>query len=316
MPKPKNLVISGGGISGLGIIGILKYLNEKNLLVNIDNYIGTSVGSIICFFLSLDFNINELIEFVCNFDFSKILDNLDIDNLFDKWGFSNSEKLEYLIMRMIQIKNINSDITFKEHFELTGKNLIITGTCLNESKAYYFNHERNPNMKILLAICISCAVPVVFEPIKYDDKLWLDGGIIDNYPINYFEDEIDFTLGITVTEKYFEKKKNDINELNDFLLSIFKCGSYVFQNYMIDKFKDNTIKLTNDISSFGNFKLDEKERIKMVEYGYVEANKQNEILEQFFIEDETFISSETSDSSIEMILLSSSDESSSDDETS
>ena len=37
----KNLVISGGGINGIGFIGILKYLSENNLLKNVNHYFAT-----------------------------------------------------------------------------------------------------------------------------------------------------------------------------------------------------------------------------------------------------------------------------------
>ena len=36
----KNLVISGGGINGIGFIGMLKYLSENNLLKNVNHNYG------------------------------------------------------------------------------------------------------------------------------------------------------------------------------------------------------------------------------------------------------------------------------------
>jgi len=58
MPKVKNLVISGGGISGIGILGILKYCFDLNILNDIGTYVGTSVGSIIALLLIIDYKYN------------------------------------------------------------------------------------------------------------------------------------------------------------------------------------------------------------------------------------------------------------------
>ena len=52
----KTLVLSGGGIKGIGVLGILTNLMEKGLidLKNFENFIGSSVGGIICCLLCLD----------------------------------------------------------------------------------------------------------------------------------------------------------------------------------------------------------------------------------------------------------------------
>ena len=56
MPVLKNLVISGGGINGLGLLGIIRYLSENNLIKNISHYIGTSAGAILSFLLIIGYN--------------------------------------------------------------------------------------------------------------------------------------------------------------------------------------------------------------------------------------------------------------------
>ena len=55
-----NLLISGGGIYGIMILGIIKYLQEYNILDNIKKYLGTSVGAIICLLLNIKYYINYI----------------------------------------------------------------------------------------------------------------------------------------------------------------------------------------------------------------------------------------------------------------
>ena len=56
----QNLVISGGGIYGIMMIGIINNLDNYKLLKDVKKYLGTSVGSIICLLLNIDYNSYEL----------------------------------------------------------------------------------------------------------------------------------------------------------------------------------------------------------------------------------------------------------------
>jgi len=66
----KNLVLSGGGINGIIELGSLKALENLDLLKNIKNYSGSSIGSIICFLLIIDFSPSDIFIIVKKIDFS------------------------------------------------------------------------------------------------------------------------------------------------------------------------------------------------------------------------------------------------------
>ena len=61
-----NLVLSGGAFRGLGILGAIKYLEETDLIKNFKQYIGTSAGAIICFFLIIGYKSYEIKEIILN----------------------------------------------------------------------------------------------------------------------------------------------------------------------------------------------------------------------------------------------------------
>lgn len=281
----KNLVISGGGISGMGLLGIIKYLEDNNFLTNIESYIGTSVGSIICFLLSIGYKSKDLYNFSLFFDFSKLVNDISLDSFLQNWGLTNTERLSFFLKRLIENKKYDSNITFKELYEKTKINLIITGTCLNESKVYYFNYKTYPNMNILQAILISSCIPLLFEPIKFENKFWADGGIIDNYPIKYFKDNLKNTLGLCIFDKCFEDCcENKINDIKDYLVNTFKCILYGACNSDVEIYKNNTIKFSHFYE--GNFKFDmnKKSKENYFNLGYKCAEKQDHILDQFRID--------------------------------
>lgn len=279
MPKVKNLAISGGGISGVGILGILKYCNECNILDDVENYIGTSVGSIISLLLIIEYTYDEIFEFIKNFDLEKLINNVDIDNFLEHYGFENSNKIIYVIKRLIENKNLSEEITFIELFNKYKKGLTVTGVCLNESKLYYFNHDLFPDMKVLTAIRISCNIPIVFAPIKHDNKLWLDGGIIQNYPITYYKHDIENTLGISIYDKCLEDL--EINNVVEFILNLGKCIAYGSNNLDINNFDSNTLKYTFNFSSFADFAINSEKLKEMFHSGYECAKNQHNIIDKF-----------------------------------
>ena len=46
------------------------------------------------------------------------------------------------------------------------------------------NYKTYPELKVISAICMSSSFPLVFTPIFYQDKCFVDGGLINNYPLN------------------------------------------------------------------------------------------------------------------------------------
>ena len=287
----KNLVISGGGINGIGFIGIIKYLSENNLLKDINHYVGTSAGSILGYLLSIGYNHMEIFEFCKYFNFSKIV-NVNLDNFLEKYGFADSSKLYYILKRLTEAKDFSHKITFKEHFEKTKKKLTITGTCIQDYKSHFFNYENTPDMDILTAIRISSTIPLIFMPTVHKNKLWLDGGMTENYPINFCDNDIDSTLGICINDDCLENcDYGTPQDLAEYLTQVFKC--FVFSESLknIIKYEENTIKYSYSMGVFSNFEIDKETIEKMVDMGYNQAKEQKHIIEKFIINDE--INSET-----------------------
>lgn len=284
MPKLKNLVISGGGIYGISFLGVLKHLDKFNLLDDIQCYYGTSVGSIICFLLIIGYKYNELFDFCQSFDLEKLVNNPNIDNFIESFGFESSNKMLYVIKRLIENKSYSDEITFKELYELKGKKLNITGVCLNDNNVYIFNNETTPDMKILIAIKISCNIPVLFSPIKYDNKLWIDGGAIMNYPIDLCRSEIEETLGISFYDDNFVKTE-DITDILTYMSGLVKSIAYGNSKLTIHKYKNNTIKLKHNSSLFIDFKISKDNMVDLFNDGYDAVISQHYIIQRFITEE-------------------------------
>lgn len=213
----KILVISGGGIGGISFIGALNALYESNILQQIEIFAGTSVGALILFLHLIGYKPNMLFEFINAFDLNK-LKAVSITLFLESYGLDTGDKIIKMLIKFMELQNVNQSITFAELFQKTQKTLIITSVNINSQSAEYFSHETHPSMSVLQAVRMSISVPFIFCPVQYNGCLYVDGACIDNFPIKQFADRKHELLGLYITPDK-ERKKN-IHSLDEFALNL------------------------------------------------------------------------------------------------
>ncbi len=288
--KYKNIVFEGGGVKGIAYIGALRQLKKAKGLSNLVNFAGSSVGSIFATALAVGADVDYIEDKFRNTDLSKFLDDSpgffgafkDGYRIVYNYGYCQGKYLRNWIRKILDETMGNPDITFKELHEKTGKNLYITGTCINvKPNTRYFCAERTPNMKICDAVRGSTSIPGVFVPfITIDEEtgkeLYIeDGGVLENYPIDVFrefaeEDDIfnlDDTIGLYIYSSGEDSDK-EINSIKDIV--------YINANMIIDvcskKFVDEeewerTCKIVVDGVSTIDFSVSEEQINYMLEQG-------------------------------------------------
>jgi predicted acylesterase/phospholipase RssA len=185
----RNIVFSGGGIKILAQIGAFKALADHHLTDSIESFAGVSAGSLISLGLVLGYSINELKDIMIGLDILKIIDiNADnILNYLNDYGVDTGDKLLNAIEVVIKKKTSNSKITFSELYAITNKKLVIVVSNLTKSVSEYLDHIKTPDMEVSSAIRMSCCYPYYFTPIKYNGCCYIDGALLDNYPIQVFD---------------------------------------------------------------------------------------------------------------------------------
>ncbi len=284
----KTLCISGGGISGICVISALKCLEENKIFNNnkIKNYVGTSVGSIINFILILDYKIDFILEFFKSFNLNDLFSNIDIENLFENYGLNKGNEFKKTLQSFLFNKLQKNDITFDELYKLTKKRIGIIGTNISKNREEYFSLETTPNMSVLLAINISIRIPIILTPIKYNNNYYIDGGISNNFPINYCNKNK--TLGIILHNKI----NHNITNFNTCITAIYD-NIFKFINYKHEFNINNTIILNgikgysiNDNKLNETLKKSKDQTIKFI----INNNKMiiyslvNDLIDSFFIQ--------------------------------
>ena len=184
--KPiKYAVFSAGSMGGLAFIGAWKHLEERGLSSGIIGFAGSSSGSIMATLASIGYSSEELERLGKYLKYEQLV-NLQLFGLFENMGLETGDKIEELIRELIARKTGNGNITFRALERLTGRQLYITGSCLDEEKCYYFCAKDTPDMPVVRAIRISIALPWIFAAVKHEDKVYVDGGLYDPCPVSVF----------------------------------------------------------------------------------------------------------------------------------
>lgn len=266
--KKKNksiLVLSGGGIRGIAYFGALKALEELDYLKNINTFAGTSVGAIISGLYIIGYTSDEIFDFILKFDITKIK-SINIFGFLEKYGIDDGEKFETLMKRLIKKKIKDPEITLSDLYLLTNKKIILTTVCVNTAKVVYLSHENFPDLPLYKAIRMSMSVPIYYHPVTIDKKIYIDGGCIDNYPINIFKDRLNQVIGLYVNEN--TKDIEIIDNTETYLLRLLECFMKGMSINAIKNFENNTINISLDSINFMNFDIDEAKKKEIFKAGY------------------------------------------------
>lgn len=261
----RALVFSGGGIRGLAFVGCLRALEELDILNQVECYIGTSIGSIVSLLVCIDYKYNELKDILISIDFDQLRDITSdgIFNYFNNYGFETGNKIERVVRIFIKHKVDNENITFKELYEKTGKELVITGTCLNTRKCDYFSYRLTPDLEVIKAIRISMCIPFVFTAQYLNNNLYVDGGVTENYPINAYQNKEEI-LGFLLRDKSVNFK---VNGLDEYALAIIQSIDNKLHELYQNIYNNITITIPTNIGVM-EFSVGEDEKISMFNLGY------------------------------------------------
>lgn len=217
-----TLILSGGSIKGISQLGALHCLLEHKIIdiCKIKNIAGTSAGSMVGLLICIGYQPYKIYKFMKLLDLQKTR-KINMSNLITKYGLDNGDRIMLVIKKLLNTYDYSEDITFKELYNRTFINFIVTGTCINDKKIYYFSHNNYPDMKVLTAIRISMAIPLFFTPVKYENKIFIDGCCLDNYPIHLFKEKLDNVIGLYIIDK--KKHINNITCIEDYLTNTIYC---------------------------------------------------------------------------------------------
>jgi len=227
----KHLVISGGGPIMIQILGAIQHLEKNNFLdmKNIETIYGTSAGAIVAILICLKFDWETINDYIIKRPWQDVFP-IKVQNIFDaytKKGIFDIKTIEKCFKPLLDAKDIPMDINLQDFYTLSNIELHIFSFEINEYKVQDISYLTHPNLSLLTAVQMTCALPVLVTPVCIDDKCYIDGGLACNYPLNYCIESGKIPDEILGFKNKYSIEKNNINEestILDFLLSfLFKA---------------------------------------------------------------------------------------------
>ena len=167
-----NLIIGGGNLKGLAFLGSLEYLHNNNLLSDLNNFYGCSIGAIIGVFYIIGYTPNEILQLMINTDFNNFWD-LDLNNLEKNYSLLGFNLFNFIKLNFSKKENIN--ITFKQFYEKYSININIISVSMSKREIIKLNHIDYPNLEVLTAIRASSSIPLIHPPVKINNDYFIDG---------------------------------------------------------------------------------------------------------------------------------------------
>lgn len=173
-PKKKiGIVLSGGGIRGIAHLGVLKALTNAG--IQFSHISGTSAGSIAGAFYAAGVDPETALNIIVKTNLLRYL-----RPALGSLGLINIENIHKILKDYFpedQIENLKIPLT-------------ICATNFSEGNIAYFTN--GPLIRSLLA---SSCIPGIFKPIMIEDQMYVDGGILNNFPVEPLLDNCDYIIG-------------------------------------------------------------------------------------------------------------------------
>ncbi len=265
----KKLVLSGGSIKGYSYLGVYEYLEKNNLIKNLDEIIGCSIGSLFGFFIVLGYSSKELKKIFLdeNFSMDKLI-NSKLHCLLEDLGLDDGKRLEMFLKIFIKNKGYPEDISLKEITEKCKINFVATVCCVNNKTVEYITKKDIP---LYLVVRMSMNVPLIFCPVKYQDKLYVDGGLMSNFPVKYLKDkEYNKEEVLCFMLKGGNKCQEEIKTIKNYFYSVIKLSLKQISESDYTFAKENELKvitLDTEVETCISFDLPLEERIRLYKLG-------------------------------------------------
>jgi|MDSW01.1.fsa_nt_gb hypothetical protein len=166
-----DLFIGGGGSAGIIFIGCLEYIHENKLL-DLKNFYGTSIGSLIgCLYISGITPKNILLK-VLELDLVDIV-KYNFNNLLSNNHIINDSLLDNLIGLLWEF--IDENITLKKFSDMYNVNVNIYANNITKNNYTSLNNIDYPEIKLKDALKASMSIPFLFKPVVINGDTYLDG---------------------------------------------------------------------------------------------------------------------------------------------
>ena len=256
------------------LLGAIQHLEAKKFidLKNIESIYGTSAGAIIGVIICLKYDWETINDYIIKRPWQDVF-KIKVEKIFESYskkGIFDLKTIEKCFKPLFDAKDVPMDITLEDFYKYSNIELHFFSFEINEFKIDDISYLTHPKITLLTAIQMTCSLPILITPVCIDDKFYIDGGIVCNYPLKYCIDSgknIDEILGFK--NQYDTEKKSHINSdstLLDFIMYflfkvIYSLNTDNLQPSIKNEFLCNTDKMSFEILKKSLSNIDVRKQI-------------------------------------------------------
>ena len=288
--RPKvGLVLSGGGAKGAAHIGVLKYIEEAG--IPIDYIAGTSMGSIVGGMYALGYSADEILDIISAVDWDRLISN-NVERR--KISYTNKvESCSQLVTIPFSVGTDQEELqkrSFKNSLPtgiVSGDNLInlFNSLSVGYSDPVDFNDLPTPFLCIATNVIngeadvlnkgvfskslrASMAIPVLFDPVKIDETLYADGGLVNNFPAEQCRAMgADFVIGVSMSPGL----ETDPDKLSSIFSQVKQLKEIITDKEFENYHKLCDIFISPDLKGVGMLSFDAESVARVTGSGYEAA---------------------------------------------
>ncbi len=233
-----GLVLSGGGAWGFAHIGLIRALEELNIVPDI--IAGTSMGALIGALYADGYSSQEIIKLTEQIKYSK---------------FATMHLPTRGLLEMSWPEKLLSSALHASTFEELKIPLVVAATNLTKGEITYFNSGT-----LLDKIIASSSVPIIFNPIEIEGCEYIDGGVLDNFPVRSIRNDCEIIIGMNIEPSFSDLKLKNLLQIANQLLCVFMRSQDASLASHCDIF------IEPDVKQYHFFKLTRAKQIAMQGY--------------------------------------------------
>lgn len=269
-----TIILSGNSTNAVVTMGGIQVLFNKGLLNNLKYYVGTSSGSILGCLMSVGYSPLDLLCYLCvNKPYSKIK-GINISNLLScsTGGMMSFEPIAEELTILFTNK-LGFIPTLKQIDTMFNKVVILVTYNLTKQQREYIRASTHPDLSVIDAIHMSSNFPFIFNHFCYKNEYYVDGGVADNFAVEYAE-----TLGQKCIGIHTVNEPNPFSIHDSHLEYIRKLFFTFIQIYVQDKICRTThtdVITIKHPPNFFNFESSITSLINLFDQGYDQAHQNN-----------------------------------------
>lgn len=262
-----NLSLSGGGIRGIAQVGAIAALEEEG--IEIAAIAGSSVGAIIAVLYGAGYSLAELKNIVFTKDFKEFQEGFILFKfirLLRKYGLYSGDNFLKWIKEKLEKKGIDSFADFPIEVK-------VVASEVSWKKSIVFSKSKTPQFPVAEAVRMSMGLPIIYSPYQHLEHLYVDGGVMNNLPLQVFNNSKLPTLGLRLVEAEAEQAE-EINNIFDYLKALVEMMILVNQQRQIELSQSRVIAIPTGTVAATDFalSLEQKQLLYGQGYKYVKKN--------------------------------------------